>query len=52
LGSLENKLLDEDVLKRLAEKKGKTPAQCLISWGVREVGLLLPISVSDTKMRW
>jgi len=50
-GSLESKLLDGDVLKRIAEKKGKTPAQCLIFWGVQKGWAVLPKSLSDAEMR-
>jgi glycerol 2-dehydrogenase (NADP+) len=48
LGSPDSKLLIEPVLAKVAEKYGKSPATCLISWGIQKGWAVLPKSVSFT----
>lgn len=45
LGSPDSELLSDVALLDIAEKHGKTAAQCLISWGVKKGWAVLPKSV-------
>ena len=47
LGSPDSKLLTEGTLVDFAAKRGVTPAQCLISWGVQMGWAVLPKSVGS-----
>ena len=44
-------MFDEPVLKKIAEKYGKTPAQIILRWNVQQGVIVIPKSVHRERMR-
>ncbi|KAH8657937.1 glycerol dehydrogenase [Xylariales sp. PMI_506] len=51
LGSPTSKLLTEPTLIQIAEKYGKSPATCMISWGIQKGWAVLPKSASSERIK-
>ena len=50
LGSTNSPLYKDATLLKLAEKKGKTPQQCLLAWGIQKGWSVIPKSVSKERI--
>lgn len=50
LGSTNSPLYKDPTLLQLAEKKGKTPQQCLLQWGIQKGWSVIPKSVSKERI--
>jgi len=50
LGSTDSPLYKDPTLLKLAEKKGKTPQQCLLMWGLQHGWSVIPKSVTKSRI--
>lgn len=50
LGSTNSPLYKDPTLLELAEKKGKTPQQCLLQWGIQNGWDVIPKSVTKERI--
>lgn len=50
LGSTDSPLYKDPTLLKLAEKKGKTPQQCLLMWGLQHGRSVIPKSVTKSRI--
>jgi len=50
LGSTDSPLYKDPTLLKLAEKKGKSPQQCLLQWGLARDTSVIPKSVSKARI--
>lgn len=44
-------VLEDETIKRLAEKHGKSPAQIVLRWHIQENSIVIPKSVTPTRIR-
>ena len=50
LGSTDSPLYKDKTLLELAEKKGKTPQQCMLQWGLQRGTSVIPKSVTKNRI--
>jgi glycerol 2-dehydrogenase (NADP+) len=50
LGSTDSPLYKDPTLLKLAKKKGKTPQQCLLMWGLQKGWSVIPKSVTKSRI--
>jgi glycerol 2-dehydrogenase (NADP+) len=50
LGSTDSPLYKDSTLLEIAEKKGKTPQQCLLQWGIQSGWDVIPKSVTKERI--
>ena len=50
LGSTDSPLYKDKTLLEIAEKKGKTPQQCLLMWGLQRDTSVIPKSVTKSRI--
>jgi glycerol 2-dehydrogenase (NADP+) len=51
LGSTDSPLYKDETLRKIAEKKGKSPQQCLLMWGLQRETSVIPKSVTPERIR-
>lgn len=51
LGSTDSPLYKDKTLLSIAEKKGKTPQQCLLQWGIQNGWDVIPKSVTPSRIQ-